>query len=225
MCSTMALFALPSLVAFGSLTPWPTPDQLQQLTQELQRKTSLLEPLTKALRDLPGIWQNLAEEDVNIRALDGKDAAERLAVWATGSVNALGSSETRNMVALPITIVTHIVQYFGVLEHSGPAFDHQSVLKHVSAGGGIQGFCAGLLTALAVASGKSEDDVAALAATAISLAFCVGAYVDLDQARAESGVSRYTSLAVRWRAPTTCEDIQQILRNHTGVGIPIPVHS
>ncbi|KAL2130202.1 hypothetical protein VTI74DRAFT_6769 [Chaetomium olivicolor] len=125
------------------------------------------------------------------------------------------------MVALPITILTHIVQYLSVLEHSGEAFDHKSVLQSVSAGGGIQGFCAGLLSALAVASGRTEGEVVALAATSISLAFCMGAYVDLDQAGNEGGGSCYTSLAVRWRAPTTCEDIQQILLNYPGTYIAV----
>ena len=63
---------------------------------------------------------------------------------------------------------------------------------------GIQGFCVGFLSAVAVATSGSEADLGPSAAIAFRLAVCIGAYVDLDGA-CSPVATKYTAVAVRWR--------------------------
>ncbi|KAI0912704.1 hypothetical protein F4823DRAFT_633075 [Ustulina deusta] len=120
---------------------------------------------------------------------------------------------------MPITILAQIVQYLSFLEHSEVAH-HNSVLESIAAGGGVQGLCAGLLSAHAVASATTTEDVVAVSCTSLRLAFCVGAYVDADQV-SNDGNAEATSLAVRWKEPTTLEDIQEVLLNHQNTYIAV----
>lgn len=202
---------LPSLIAFGPLSP--SLDQLDQVRSEFGRKTTLFKPLIKAFLNLDIIWKELLEKDPLLGEIDGGTASSQLAAWIVGPTQS--AAPAGNIAALPITVVTQILQYLKFLEDlSGQSKNHQDVLSSVSAsGGGIQGFCAGLLTALAVASAKSEQEIVELAAKSITLAFCIGAYVDLDQATGE----KCTSLAVRWKEGTKLEDLEQILQGHQGV--------
>ncbi|KAI0016488.1 hypothetical protein F4780DRAFT_772859 [Xylariomycetidae sp. FL0641] len=181
---------LPSLVAFGSVASWPEPEQLQQLRQAL-RRNSLFHPVLASLRELGSAWRALVAHDPALSAVDGQASSEKLAELASDSDDIPVMKEKSNMMTLPITVVTQVVQYLSYLDHAGPTIDHASVLKSTAAGGGIQGFCAGLLSALAIA------------ATSVTLAFCVGAYVDKDQLMGGSG-SQTSNLA----------DLQRLLLNH-----------
>ncbi|XDG08964.1 hypothetical protein ABKA04_008579 [Annulohypoxylon sp. FPYF3050] len=124
------------------------------------------------------------------------------------------------MMTLTITVVIHTIQYLKYLESAELPVDHASLLGSVSAGGGIQGFCAGLLSALAVASGTTKEEVAELAATSVNLAFCIGAYVDLDQL-SNGDMSRSSNLAIRLKPPMTQDDIQRMLLDHADAYIAV----
>ncbi|KAI0009448.1 hypothetical protein F4779DRAFT_617624 [Xylariaceae sp. FL0662B] len=203
---------LPSLIAFGALAPWPSPDQLSQLRLELQQNL-LLEPITAALRNLESLWKSLTDQDQDLKVVPGQMAVRKLAELAGNEAYIHIANEKQNMMTLPITIVIQLVQYLSYLEHNETSADHESILQSVAAGGGVQGFCAGLLSALAVASGTSKEEVAELAATSVKLAFCIGAYVDLDQMKDGSGYQS-SNLAVRWKTPAALDNIQRILPNH-----------
>lgn len=214
------MVALPSLIAFGSLAPWPDADRLQQLRIALREQPSL-KPIVEAIYQLPLLWKALESREPGLKAVAGKPAADQLAEWITGTNNIQHVDEKRNLMIMPMTIITQIVYYFSYLGQSGGAFHHGSVLESVAAGGGIQGFCTGLLSAIAVASGKNQEDTGNFAATSVKLAFCIGAYVDLDQCR-DGGASKDSTLAVRWRTPTTLENIQRLYLNHPNVSSILP---
>jgi hypothetical protein len=57
---------------------------------------------------------------------------------------------------------------------------YREILDTVKTRGGIQGFCTGLLTALAVASSPDEETLVEVACQFVRLAACIGAYIDLD---------------------------------------------
>ena len=118
---------------------------------------------------------------------------------------------------MPLTIISHITQYISYLRQFGEPLTHESIIKGVAVGGGIQGFCIGLLSALAVASAKTEDDVGYFAAIAFRLAFCIGAYVDFDQR--QGGNAKASTLALRWKASTTLEDIELLLSRYPDVSL------
>ena len=204
---------LPSLVAFGSLAHWPVPEQLHLLRKLLLHIASL-RPIVQTLQEyLATLTTSLCSKDPTLNALTIESAAEDLKQWIEDGTNVASSNEQRNAMLMPMTIIAQAVQYLSYLRQS-ESIDHVSVLKNVSTRGGIQGFCAGLLTAVAVASSRSEEEIGIHIATSIKLAFCIGVYVDHDQV--QNG-GPYSTLAVRWREPKAMEDIEQLLEEYSNV--------
>nr|WBO01276.1 putative type I non-reducing polyketide synthase [Cladonia uncialis] len=211
--------ALPSLIAFGALAPWPASDRLDQLRNALQHHNSL-KPITKAIQELPLLWKALSNQDQSLHSIAGEAAADQLAQWISGAGTAQLVDDKGNVTRMPLTTIAQIAQYVSYLCQYEEPLRHESIIKSAAIGGGIQGFCIGLLSALAVASGKTEDDVGNFAAMSVRLAFCVGAYVDLDGHR-NGGDSKASTIAVRWKTPTTLEDIQRLLSRHPDTYIAV----
>ena len=215
--------ALPSLIAFGPLAPWPASDRVNQLRLALQHESSL-RPIVNAIQELPQLWEALSNQDPSLNSIAGEAAADQLAQWTTGAnINQIVEDKC-NVTRMPLTIIAQVVRYISYLRQHDEPLVHHSIRKSVAAGGGIQGFCIGLLSALAVASGKTEDDVGYYAAISVRLAFCVGAYVDLDQQR-NSGDSKSSTLAVRWKTPATLEHVQRLISRHSDVSLNFNLHS
>ena len=208
---------LPSLIAFGSLAPWPKPPRLNELRSALQQQESL-KPILQVIKELPLLWKVLSKSDPGLDGIAGEAAADELAEWVTAAGAAYLLEDKGNVTRMPLTVITHIAQYTSCLRQFDKASSHRAIMESVLAGGGIQGCCVGLLSALAVASGKSEEDVARFAAVSVRLAFCVGAYVDLDRHRIGSK-SQTSNLAVRWKEPTTIGDIQSLVSRHPDVSL------
>ena len=214
--------ALPSLIAFGALAPWPASDRLDLLRNALQRHSSL-KPIIQVIQELPLLWKALSDQDQSLHSIAGEAAADQLARWINGAGPTQTVDDKGNVIRMPLTTITQIVQYVSYLCQYDELLRHESIKRNAAVGGGFQGFCIGLLSALAVASGKTEDDVGNFAAASVRLAFCVGAYVDLDQHR-NGGDSKASTLAVRWKTPTTLEDIQRLLSKHPDVGLISILH-
>ena len=214
--------ALPSLIAFGALAPWPASDRLDQLRNALLHQ-KCLKPIVKAFQELPLLWRALSDQDPSLNSIAGEAAADHLAQWITGAGVAQIFVDKGNITRMPLTTTAQIADYISYLRQGDEPLGHESVMKSVAAGGGVQGFCIGLLSALAVASGKTEDDVGRVAADSVRLAFCVGAYVDLDRHR-NGGDSKASTLAIRWKSPTMLEDIQRLLSKYPDVSAAIKFH-
>ncbi|KAI0100947.1 hypothetical protein GGR51DRAFT_530672 [Nemania sp. FL0031] len=203
---------LPSLITFGSLTPLPTQVQILQLQEEFHRKAVLFRPLIEALHDLNSLWTEMTDQDPTLNIIDGRVAVKQLEELLSGTAKEHIYHERRNILVVPLTILTHVAQYLGFIEFSEVA-SHNYVLESVAARGGVQGLCAGLLSAQAVASATTVEDVVALSCTSLRLAFCIGAYVDTNQT-SNNGNAESVTLAIRWKAPAKLEDVQKILLNH-----------
>ena len=212
----------PSLIAFGALAPWPASDRLDQLRNALQHQ-KCLKPIAKAFQELPLLWRALSSQDPTLNSIAGQAAADHLKQWITGNDVAQIAEDIDNITRMPLTTTAQIVDYISYLRDRDEPLGHESVLKSVAAGGGVQGFCIGLLSALAVASGKTEDDVGRFAADSVRLAFCVGVYVDLDR-HTNGGDFKASTLAIRWKSPTILEDIQRLLSRYPDVSVFIKSH-
>lgn len=77
----------------------------------------------------------------------------------------------------------------------------------------MQGFCAGLLSALAVASSDDERKIGIHGAFSVYLAFIIGAYVESDALMH----GQTSCVAVRWRSPDSISSVENILEKHDGV--------
>lgn len=218
----------PSMVIFGSLGQVSRQDEFQQLERALKRDQSLFQPIISALSGLDSVWDSLLEHDSNLSVLaeTGRLVSMSFARFVADSAEPelhdrglfelarhTDQGRGRNMVTMPMTILDHIVQYQDYIKRSGVS--HMSLLQSVStSGAGIQGFCAGLLSAVAVGGASTMAEVMASAAKSIHLAFSVGAYVDADIAR--SG-KVYRSIAVRWRSAGKPANVQEILDKYPDV--------
>jgi len=213
---------LPSLIAFGALAPFPSPDRLNQLRIALRHHTSL-KSITKAIQELPLLWKILLGSDPSLQSISGEAASSQLSQWISGAGTAQFVEAKGNTTRMPLTIISQIVQYISYLHQPDAPLSQEAVRKSVALGGGIQGFCVGLLSALAVASGKTENDIGDFAAISVKLAFCIGVYVDLDEFT-NGGEYKASAVAVRWKAPTKLEDIQLLLSRYQDVSVIINFH-
>ncbi|KAL8727819.1 MAG: hypothetical protein Q9166_005811 [cf. Caloplaca sp. 2 TL-2023] len=199
--SPMATDSLPSLLVFGPQTEYPAEKALHRFRQELI-SSPRLSALKDAVDDLPQFWQGLVDFDPSLRQVPGAKYLGHLKQWVTdGGSFPHQQRNSANHCALAVTVLLQITQYTRYLDHLGKD-PHRNVLNSVKAGGGIQGFCVGFLSAIAVASSGSEVDLGASAAIALRLAVCIGAYVDQDGAYAPVA-TEYTAVAIRWREGNT----------------------
>ncbi|KAL9031278.1 MAG: hypothetical protein Q9196_000685 [Gyalolechia fulgens] len=201
--------ALPSILVFGSQTIWPTSEYLFQL-----RAALLLEPRLRnvlaAIKDLPKLWEDLITYDPRLGAVPGRRWLTNLVEWLNHGEFISMPTSPPNVMTMPLTIMIHIIQYFRYLNDIDSV--HSDILDHTRVGG-AQGLCTGILSAIAVACSKSEEDVSNHAVVALRLALCIGAYVDLDGASAQPPMET-TSLAVRWRSEAGHDNILKILENY-----------
>jgi hypothetical protein len=204
--------SLPSLLVFGPQTGFPSDKALLEARQELLTNPNL-RALKEAVDDLPQFWQELVDHD---SALPGDNKyLHHLKQWANdgGSLPFSRDSEDESTApshyALAVTVLLHITQYTRYLGQLGGQGSHRKLLESVSGGGGgIQGFCVGLLSALAVATSASESDIGASAAVALRLAVCIGAYVDQDRLGDE-----FVAVALRWADGLAQADVADIIRS------------
>lgn len=194
--SPLATDNLPSLLVFGPQTELPPGRVLQDLRQELI-SSPRLSILKEAVDDLPQFWQELGDFDPSLRQVPGAKYLGHLKQWVKeGGPFPHQQSNSPNHYALAVTVLLQMAQYTRYLDQLGKD-SHRKVLDSVRAAG-VQGFCIGFLSAVAVASSGSEVDLGPSAAIALRLAVCIGAYVDQDGAYS-SVATEYKAVAIRWR--------------------------
>lgn len=206
------LEGLPSLLVFGPQTEFPSSEVLQDLRQEL-----ITNPLLSALRDavarLPQLWQNLVDFDPSLVRVPGAKSLGQLSHWVTdGGSFPRPEGDSVNHFALPATVIFQISQYTRYISHLSNNSDvHRELLESVSASGGVQGFCVGFLSAVAVAGSQTKADLGPAAATALRLAVCVGAYVDKEP-------GSHATVAIRWREGNADDkaEVDKILQSYSG---------
>jgi hypothetical protein len=205
----------PSMIVFGSLGSWPSDDKSKSQREALLNHECLT-PVVDAVRDLPSLWETIVARDSDLENLKGYENAQKLSGWLVASSEVQADSQTAsNSITMPFTIIEHLCQYFDYLATSqdGKTLSHADCLARTLKGGGIQGFCAGLLSAITIAGASDEKEIGLRGALAVRLAFAIGAYVDADaQARGTT-----TSVAVRWKSPDTIDTIEEMLQNHSQV--------
>ena len=133
--------------------------------------------------------------------------------------------KTPNVYALPVTVILQVTQYFRYLSWLGVDDAHRRVIEGVQYGG-IQGFCGGFLSAIAVASSEKEADIGAVAAISLRLAASIGAYADQDGVFAEPP-NKTACAAIRWRADDVSkkDEVIDLIRTYPDVrpGEPLQV--
>ncbi|KAK4221363.1 hypothetical protein QBC38DRAFT_522639 [Podospora fimiseda] len=214
-------YSIPSLLLFGPQTDFPPSfdSTLHHLHQEILTNP-LLSPLRDAITSLPKFWPTLLDFDPTLSHIPGAESLTKLSKWVQNGGEFPSSDVKANLFALPCTVIFHVCQYTLYLSSLDNTKDppHRSILENVKAGGGggIQGFCVGFLSALVVATSQTEAEIGVVAATALKLAVCVGAYVDRDL---EAG--RYSTVAIRWRKNSAQDkaELEKVIESYPGAYI------
>lgn len=214
-----SLPALPSLLIFGPQTELPSQDVLADLRRELLHNPSL-SGLAAAVKDLPRFWHTLTDFDSDLRQVPGESYLGAFQHWIShGGAFPHHGAGNPNVYALPVTVVLQIIQYIQYTSTLGLDEPHRHVLDGLR-DGGAQGFCVGLLSALAVSSSGTEAEIAGVASAGMRLAVCIGAYIDKD-GRFGALSDGKACVALRWRSDEAGakDDVIALVRTFEDVGL------
>ncbi|KAI1846151.1 hypothetical protein JX266_007676 [Neoarthrinium moseri] len=210
--------AFPSVLVFGPQGEIGPETAYQDLRTELISNNRLL-ALQEAVDGLPDFWGALTDFDPNLRRVPGAKYLGKLKelLRGTGSIHH-PQGHLPNHYALGLSVLLQITQYTHYLDHLGRG-SHRKLLDSVKVGG-VQGFCVGFLSAVAVAVSETESALGSSAAIALRLAVCIGAYVDLDGAYSSAPIE-YQATALRWRQgnPTDTTSVASVISSTPGAYI------
>ena len=152
-----------------------------------------LKVLLERLLDLKHVWNVIAKERKSIADLgQGPRYVQDLSEWLTTGKSSKIAGRMSGILSLPLLVVIQTCQYFQYLEFHG--LSHSQFMAELRAGGGIQGYCGGLLPAIAIASSQDEAEVIENAAKAARIALAIGAYGELGD---DESVPGATTIVVR----------------------------
>lgn len=181
-----------SVAVFCPQSKAPGESYLNQLHSFL-RHNKYLEPFVQNILDLKDVWTILANQRQDIADLgQGPRYLQGLSEWITTGESSNISNCMSGILSLPLLVVIQLCQYFQYLELHG--MSHSQFVAQLRAGGGIQGYCGGLLPAIAIACSKNEDEVVENAAIAARIALSIGAYGELGD---DESVPGATTIVVR----------------------------
>lgn len=183
-------------------------DQLRTfLTQHPQ-----LRKLADDVQRLNETWDILAARRPDIAALhQGPRYLRALDEWVEAGVSGPIANAMSGILSLPLLVVIQTCQYFQYLRLAG--LSHAQFLEGLKTGG-AQGYCGGLLPAMAIACAKDEEEVVRMAGIAMRIALAVGAYGELGD---DENLPGPTTIVLRLRHEGQGDDI---VRKFPGVSIP-----
>ncbi|KAF7886672.1 uncharacterized protein EAF02_003319 [Botrytis sinoallii] len=170
---------MPSVAIFCPQSKAPQKVYLDRLHSFLCRNPCL-EPFVQDIQDLPRTWQIFANHREDIAALkQGPRYMKNLSDWIKTGESEHIANAMSGILSLPLLVIIQIGQYFQFLELNG--MRHSEFLTQLRNGGGVQGYCGGLLPAMVIACSKDETELAKYASVAMRIALGIGTYGELGQ--------------------------------------------
>jgi len=183
-----------SVAVFCPQSKAPGENYLNQL-HSYARQNEHLKSLLQKLLDLRDVWAVLANEREDIADLgQGPRYVQDLEEWLVTGKSSKVANRMSGILSLPLLVIIQTCQYFQYLELHG--LSHSELMAQLRAGGGIQGYCGGLLPAIAIASSHDEAEVVENAAKAARIALAIGAYGELGD---DESIPGATTIVVRTR--------------------------
>ena len=187
---------LPSMAVFSPQSKAPQEAYLEGLRSYLCGKAEL-RPLLDAIEDLPNTWSIFANYNSDIAALSqGQRYTHALADWVRTGNSSRVANVMSGILSLPLLTIIQVVQYFQFLEVK--KLSHIDFLTRLRNRGGVQGYCGGLMPAIAIACSANEAEVAINASKAMNIALGVGAYGELGD---DENIQGPTTIVVRLKYP------------------------
>ena len=137
------------MAVFSPQSKAPKESYLDELRSYLCGKSEL-RPLLDGIENLPQIWSIFARNNSDIAALtQGARYTRALSDWITNGNSAGISNVMSGILSLPLLTIIQVVQYFQFLEIK--RLRHCDFMERLRDRGGIQGYCGGLMPAVAIA--------------------------------------------------------------------------
>ena len=193
---------LPSMAVFSPQSKAPKEAYLDELRSYLCGKAEL-RPLLNAIEDLPNTWSYFAKYNSDIAALSqGLRYTQALSNWIKNGKSTNIANAMSGILSLPLLTIIQVVQYFQFLEVK--KLRHSDFMERLRDRGGVQGYCGGLMPAIAIACSKDETEVATNASKAMNIALGVGAYGELGD---DENIEGPTTIVVRLKHEGQGEEI------------------
>lgn len=204
---------LPSMAVFSPQSKAPKESYLQEVRSYLCGKAEL-RPLLHGIEQLPQTWSIFARHNNDIAALSqGQRHTQALSDWVTNGNSSGVCNVMSGILSLPLLTIIQVVQYFQFLEVK--RLYHSEFMERLKHRGGIQGYCGGLMPAIAIACSANEAEVVANAVIAMAIALGVGAYGELGD---DENVIGPTTIVVRLKqegqGPDIIKDFPDVSKTH-----------
>ena len=176
--------------------------------------------ISAAIHELPSHWVALTRHFPQLVSLPGERFLGDLQrAFETGDHSSI-DFRLPNIILTPLVVATQLVQYSRYLDLKYPnkeqAQDLQASFARQNAT--TVGFCTGLLSALAVSSSHTKEDLELYGATAIRLAALIGALVDAQDGSDRSH-GRAKSFATAWNTSDQGSELARIIDQFPEVSI------
>lgn len=192
-----------TLLLFGPQTPRLVPARLLELWNTINSNPRLAF-LTNTVKTLPSLWKDtVLPKCIDLKRLTsaGEQLQQLVQFFESGTTEGLPIESPYEFLLVPMTVISQIVGYI-TLDQEGD----------------VQGFCVGFLGAAAVASSHSASDLERWTATAIRLALCIGAIVDINEGEDGGLGDCSTTWSVHWSSDTEEKHLRQTLESFPEVG-------
>ena len=187
----------PTLLLYGPQARFPATEESLQLHRVLASHTGLFQESLATINELSSLYQQLAAYDPGLSQGPGVPSISFLTKWLQSGDLPEDADDLPHVAALPMTVLLQIALYLQHLDRNGLTTNYrislQSLQQH-----GVQGFCAGFLTAAATAFSENEEQLSRNLGTSIRLAMCLGAYIDQNTVNAEHP-NPACALSIRWK--------------------------
>ncbi|KAF7898017.1 uncharacterized protein EAF01_008983 [Botrytis porri] len=193
---------MPSVAIFCPQSKAPQKTYLDRLHSFLCRNP-FLKPFVNDIQDLPQTWQTFANQREDIAALkQGPRYMKNLSKWITTGESEPIANAMSGILSLPLLVIIQIGQYFQFLELN--EMRHSEFVTQLRNGGGVQGYCGGLLPAMVIACSKDENELAKYASVAMRIALGIGAYGELGD---DENIPGPTTIVIRLKQIGQGEEI------------------
>jgi hypothetical protein len=183
-----------TLLLFAPQTHRLNPSRLSELWSTIQSDPRLAF-LIEIVKTLPSLWESTVLSgcpQLERLTLASEQLQQLVQFFETGDAEILPTKTPYEFLLVPLTVISQIAEYISLGRE-----------------GTVQGFCVGFLAATAVATSSNTSELERWAATAVRLALCIGAIVDMDER--ERSHNRSLTWSVRWTSSAEEKHFQRIL--------------
>jgi hypothetical protein len=174
-----------------------------------------LQVLHDAIVEYEGYGERLELADPELKKIEAQKTSSLFSNWMKGDDDAGifdGVNRHSNAVASALTVLQQVLLVKKYSEchqcPQGQDFIHSDTV--------LEGLCMGKIAATVVRLSWGDGEMARRLASALRLAFCIGAYVDLDRHRLGSRAET-VCLVVKGHDALALEQLQAVLREYDDV--------